>query len=671
MSILREKFDITIDGAKVGEEDGAFGDYDVSNVKLVQELQKPNELRFLMNKKSTAENENDIRIAVAEDLLGKPVELNIKTNRDDKEGKKHDDILEFTGIIFSVNALRKNYRAVTVIEIIAYSPDYLLIDNPHCFSYEDCTLKEIVTETLKPYDITSKIDPIMGDTIHYTVQYNENNYDFIKRLSHRFGEWLYYDGSTFVFGKVKKEDELELLLGYEVLSYQYCLDMEHLNYSHAHHEYLAYENYKSDPYADTGDDMHNLTDLVYKSSKSAYEKETFQHLKASVPEENDFGEPDYSSKNQGLGEKAKLMVCHGTTNRADLKIGTTIKIKECYENENNNLNYCYHDELLIYKVTHYTDKNGNDYENEFIGVPASCEYPPYSYGDYFPHAGSQRAVVMDNKDPEQLGRIRVQFLWQKEQDENLMTPWIRIAQPHGGDKKGFYFIPEIGEDVMVAFENGNAEKPYVTGTLYCGGQYPDTNWYDDTNKIKALRTKNGHTIEIHDEGEGGFIKIYDNEKNNYILTLSTDEKLIKLQSTGNIELHADNDVIINANNNVKIKAKMDMTLGAGGKIDENAGSDLNLGAGGDMAISAGNNMDRKTGANETLYVAGNKTVEIKGSKSEEIAGKYWLYPAGDTDIISDATIHLEADKIEIKGDSSIKNDGGPLLDLFAGKIRIN
>lgn len=113
------------------------------------------------------------------------------------------------------------------------------------------------------------------------------------------------------------------------------------------------------------------------------------------------------------------------------------------------------------------------------------------------------------------GRIRVQFDWQAQLDDSMMTPWLRLSQPYAGGGKGFSFIPEIGEEVMIDFEGGNAERPFVKGTLYNGVGDPDGAWLpnnNSSNQVKAIRTRNGHTIEIHDEGNDGYIRIYDNEK---------------------------------------------------------------------------------------------------------------------------------------------------------------
>lgn len=662
MSVLAEKIEIRIDGE-------VFEDYVFSDIHLVQELQKPNEFRFLMHKKELVEDEKDIRFSLSRELLGKNVEYFLTTIRDDENGNSENDTLEFIGIIFNINILRENMKAGAVIEVTAYSPDYLLLDNSHCYSYESEQLKGIVSKILEPYNIAIQNNPRMEENVPYTVQYNETNYAFMSRLAFRFGEWLYYNGKELVFGKIEKKKTLTLHLGYDVLNYQYRLDMEHLNFTHAHHNYLDYENTKNEGYTFTDRSMHNLTDIAYDYSKSFYKKETFQHLKNSAPEEN-FDETEFSARIQGLGKKAQIMICVGRSNRADLRIGSIIKIKEYYEKENKDTATCYHDELLICKLTHVTHSDGK-YENQFMAIPADSQFPPYTYDDYYPKAETQRAVVIDNIDPNNLGRVRVQFLWQKEQDDSLITPWIRIAQPHGGDNKGFYFIPEIDEEVMVGFENGNAEKPYVIGTLYHGQQHPGNNWPNDGNNIKAIRTRNGHTIEIHDVGEGGFIKIYDNEKENYILTFSTDEKLIKLESTGNIELYAENDIIMEAKNNINMKAGVDMNRDAGENITETAGKNLTVDIGENINETAGKDRAVSIADNDTLNIGDNLSVSAGKNINIEVAEKYTVEA---NDILQDANAKVQlyaGSTWEQKADSNMKIDGGGKVDIAGDMIKIS
>ena len=224
--------------------------------------------------------------------------------------------------------------------------------------------------------------------------------------------------------------------------------------------------------------------------------------------------------------------------------------------------------MRIVGINHAFDYS-QDYSNSFTAVPNSCNYPSYSNANVFPSAPSQRAIVVDNKDEQKLGRIRVQFPWQKVQDDNMMSPWLRIAVPYAGNIKGHQFIPEIGEEVMVGFEMDNAERPYIIGALYNGGKgKPDEEWAASkedkgtSNNIKAIRTRNGHTILFNDRGDAGVIEIYDNKNNTYHVTLSADDKKITIYSAGDIEINADGSISMTAKDNVNIKANSNVSVNA-------------------------------------------------------------------------------------------------------------
>jgi len=655
MSILtnKETWELIIDGKSMLDE------YYFSNMKLTQEINRPNELHFRLRKKSMAETEEDLMFGLSKELLGKSIELSFKTLIGSivKGNENSEDVLlSFKGIIFNVAATRQSMKESLVYEITAYSPDYLLIDNPHCFSYENETLKNIVANTLDPYDITFENEPNFEDEILYTVQYNETNYAFLTRLAIRFGEWFYYDGEKLVFGKIKKLDQLELIPTQDVLNYSYRLMTSHLKFSHNQHNYLNYENTKKEAGDFIESPKHGMTGIALDASEEVFTKETFQHFNGGIAEEFAYDEIETSVEVQTLGKIEQFMTCSGSSNRADLKIGSVFVIKEDYREDDYTLDEeeeYKHDPLMVIKISHFLDNKGL-YQNDFLAVSEECEYPPYSYGEMYPRMLTQRAVVKDNKDPEKLGRVRVQFLWQKEQDEEMMTPWIRIAQPHGGNNKGFYFIPEIEEEVMVGFENGNAEKPYVIGTLYQGEQKPHEDWVNDDNDIKAIRTRSGHTIEINDVSDGGFIKIYDHEKENYILTFSTDDKLIKLESTGNIELYAKEDIIMKAEKNITIEAKENMDIQVEG--------DMSLTVDGGRTTDVGGDVTFTTDGNWNNSVTGDMDVSVTGNLSMsgmELSGK------GNTKLA------LEGAQAEIKASATMKVDGGGMLELKGGMVKIN
>ena len=649
-------FSITIGGK-------SYDDYVFTDFVLTKELLKPNELRFSMRKKSVLKTEQDVAFAISNELLGAVVKMQVKTNRRDQSQNIKSEELGFEGVVCNLTSQRDTMSQGMLIQVTAFSPDYFLIDNPHCCSFENKTLNAIVTEAVDEpaHKISLCIQPKMDKAIPYVVQYNENTYQFIARLAQRYGEFFYYEDGKLVFGKVDAKPSVTLHPDTDVLAYHYDLAMDHTNFVHGHHEYLEYENYIDEATRYTGESQHKLTDYVYAHSKEAFAKPTLQNLHASVQEDNDIDQLQESVKAQGFGARSMMMTCTLTTNRADLKLGSKITISEGADQNDGSVKITSHEELLVVRVVCRGTLNGH-FENELTAIPAKAEYPPYANCDVYPVTEMQRAIVKDNKDPEALGRIRVQFSWQELQDENMWTPWLRIAQAHGGNDKGSYIIPEIDEEVMVGFENGNAEKPYVIGTLYHGKQRPGDGWYSDSNDIKAFRTRNGHTVEVHDVDQGGFIRIYDNGKENYILTYSTDEKLIKLESKGNIELYADNDIIMEAGNDMKIKVGNNRTLDVGNDDETTVDHDQTLSVSNDQGISIGNN--------QTLSVSEDQSVRVDGS-SEVNVGETASLDAKE--IYEDASqkMGLYSQTHEQKADSTMKINAGTQIDIKATITKIN
>ena len=262
------------------------------------------------------------------------------------------------------------------------------------------------------------------------------------------------------------------------------------------------------------------------------------------------------------------MTVSGSSKLAMLKIGQTFLISDNVQNRSGENQDVQQKALKIIGINHSFDYS-QEYSNTFTAVPSSCKYPSYSDANLHAVAPSQRAKVVDNKDEQKLGRIRVQFPWQEIQDKEMKSPWLRIAVPYSGKEKGHLFIPEIGEEVMVGFEMDNAERPYIIGALYNGGEgKPDEKWAASesdggtTNNIKAIRTRNGHTILFNDKGDAGLIEIYDNKNNTYHITLSADDKKITIYSAGDIEINADGSISMTAKDNVSIKANSNVSVKA-------------------------------------------------------------------------------------------------------------
>ena len=132
------------------------------------------------------------------------------------------------------------------------------------------------------------------------------------------------------------------------------------------------------------------------------------------------------------------------------------------------------------------------------------------------------AIVTNNKDPEKLGRIKVKFPWLSEKEE---SPWARILTPMAGNDRGMYFLPEINDEVLVAFEQGNMNVPYILGALWNGKDKPPAQNDDGKNNKKMIKSRSGHQIILDDTKDKEKVIIQDKTGNNQILIDSKENKM--------------------------------------------------------------------------------------------------------------------------------------------------
>ena len=637
--------------------------YHLSNFSIRHGLLSPSVLSFTLTR-DPEEDKDDPLIKVCGTIIGQDISLFVEVDTETYSGE-----LEFKGFITGAYGSRSGTEYYVNVE--ARSWDALLDDSPTCKSFENMTLAEIVEDVVDDYadKIDAIINPRFQEPIPYCVQYNETNYQFLQRLARRYGEWLYNNGKQMVFGQLDVQEAVNL--GYpskEVSSYSMDLHVQHVAFSHLASSYSSYAANQKEGIEEMQLAYNDISEQAFQMSQQLYTKPTLQNLHSggyARPDREDSRETilNISTKTQARGEKASMQTFSGMTYCPSINMGGTLYITDNYVAgvKRNNIQQV---AILITDITHHFSVD-HSYGNHFSGIPERCDYPPYANSDVYPKAPSCRAKVTDNEDPNGLGRVRVQFDWQAELDSDMMTPWLRMAQPYAGGGKGFSFIPEIGEEVMIDFEGGNAERPYVKGTLYNGVADVDGAWVasgNSHNQIKAIRTRNGHTIEIHDEGNDGYIRIYDNEKENYILTFSTDEKLIKLESTGNIELYAQNDIIMHAGHDINASADNDIFIAAGNDMQRTADNDIREHAGNDRSTS----IDR----NDSLTVEANQFVRINDNKDEQIAHKLQM-TAENIRTEAQEKMLLYSTTHQQKASDDMAMNAGNGIDIKANKVKVN
>ena len=187
-------------------------------------------------------------------------------------------------------------------------------------------------------------------------------------------------------------------------------------------------------------------------------------------------------------------------------------------------------------------------------------------------AGVVVGLVTNNQDPEEMGRVKVRFPWLSDSDEGH---WARIAVPMAGNLRGFYFLPEVDDEVLVAFEQGDARFPYVVGALWNGKDAPPEKNDDGQNNVRAIKSRSGHVIRLTDKDGDEKIEIIDKTGSNRIV-FDTKNNAITIAADKDITLAAENG-------SIKLKAqKIEIASTAETKIS--AGAGMNVEASANMTI---------------------------------------------------------------------------------------
>jgi uncharacterized protein involved in type VI secretion and phage assembly len=202
--------------------------------------------------------------------------------------------------------------------------------------------------------------------------------------------------------------------------------------------------------------------------------------------------------------------------------------------------------------------------------------PPGADGRFY---GVVIGIVTDNKDPGGLGRVKASLPWLADDAE---TDWARVVTPMAGARRGMYFLPEAGDEVLVAFEHGDPAAPYVLGSLWNGKDVPPESNGSGKNDVRVIRSRNGNVIRLSDAKDDEKIEITDASAKNTI-------------------------VISTKDNSITITAASDVTIKSGGGKLTLSGNGVEITSAGAVKIEAGQGMDLKSRGRLTIKGA---TVDI-------------------------------------------------------------
>ena len=523
--------------------------------------------------------------------LGKPIVINFSDER------------EFVGIITNVQLNHHNGFHGTLL-ISGASTTTLLEAGSHTQSWLEKDLATIVNEVADAAGVDAAVAPAFTSAIEYQCQYRESHFQFLQRLAKHYNEWLYYDGVQLIFGKPSLEEAVPLAYGKEIRSLSIGIQAK------ASHRNIFSYNPLDDAQNEskTGGAVAGLSELgafAFDVSKDLFSIERNSFSEARV---KDRSEIDTMLTNSQSGVVANTNELRATSTKQGLSVGSVIKVSS-ERKTNGKLEVKNYGEYIITQINH-TATGSNEYLNEFCAIAAGVAVlPPPDIAN--PVAEPQIATVLSNEDPEQKGRVQVQFQWQTGE---MKTSWLRVMTPDAGKSdnvatnRGFMHIPEVEDQVVVGFRYNDPNRPFVMGSLFSGTTGAGGL---DGNKIKSLTTRTGSTITFDDSHEQGKITISDPSGNT--VTLNGDET-ITISAPQSVTINA-KEIALNAEDKITLKGDNTVEINSK-KIAGTAENEMELQSGANMKVSSKSKEETHT----TYNLEAESTVDINGSATTNIKG---------------------------------------------------
>jgi type VI secretion system secreted protein VgrG len=483
--------------------------------------------------------------------------------------------------------------------------------------FQNKSIPDIIEQVFNDQQFTDYELKLSGsyDTKEYCVQYHETDFNFVSRLMEQEGIFYFF----------KHEDKKHtLVVADSANENQPCPNQKDVSY-------------KVDNAGLDSEDKINELEMAQEIRPAKYTVNDYNFkvpnsdLKAEVSTQTPLGNGereiyDYPAKFTKLDEgdrlanfriqeeEAQVTTITGSSRCRDFSSGFTFDLKGYYRTDMNKKSY------VLTSVSHEAAEpvglagaeSVASYSNRFTCLPLDVPFRPVRKTPKPVVEGTQPALVV-GPDGEEIytdayGRVKVQFVWDREgkKDENSSC-WIRVSQQWAGAGWGAMFIPHIGHEVIVDFEEGDPDKPIITGRVYNGNNQPADTLPDEKTK-SVIRSWNDNDIVIEDKDGDKHIQIIQANGNEIILHEGTPSIDIN-QSCGNF-IH--------------------MRDGEGIHIQDQFGNEVNLDAAAgtlkvrspshESVMELGKSLEFRTMSDIRDNAQGNWVTAIHGMKDEQVLG---------------------------------------------------
>jgi type VI secretion system secreted protein VgrG len=570
--------------------------FNISLVRLDQFIDTHHRLMIRIQQVGKKEAAKDIDDpAQYAQFLGSNITLNINPKGGVVDGARS---LEFIGVITDVQ-IDNSIDGLNAVLLHAASPTIAMdgaIRNAH---YYDKSASDIVGSIVGNYPVTvGKIESTKG-TYKFDTQYRETDYDYVMRLAAGSGMFAWYSGKDFNLGPASGNQTVELKWREDLGAFRMGLGTAPVEFKSDVYNYEQKKTYSQDSKSISQEAvLSSLSKTSPDASRKIYKDSGFSSAPKMV---GDAQTLDKTLKNERRKAMGSMITCVGQSIVPELRVGRCARITGMEKLDG---------QYWVTGVRHIFNESGK-YHNTFVCTPLDIAYPGGKQGRKDLESGAERrdeaasvenivaprkepvvgmhvARVVDLKDPEKLGRIKVSYPWL----DSEQTAWVRMVVPHAGKDRGWYALPELDDEVLVGYEHGNADHPIVLGCLYNKDSAPMQEAISSDNDVKMFMTRSGNKIVLNDKNGGEQIVISQKDgKNRIVLDISGPS------------------ITISTEGDISIKGKQNVTIEADQGITMKAASDVKI-EGANVEIKANANIKSEAGANNEIK--GNAQVNVKG-----------------------------------------------------------
>ena len=497
----------------------------------------------------------------------------------------------FCGIVTNIE-LHRDGSDFGCIQVSGYSSTYRMETAPSCYSWNDRSIGDVVKSLCSDGKVQLALNAAHKKQLDYICQYEESDFDFVRRLALQYQEWMYYDGLKLVFGKPRRlPDPIKMEFGTSLSSLNIGLQtLARPEQVFTFHSGANREMDRKTPDKAYGHDR--MAGDAFRAALPSYPKAARQYSIQRVSSIDDL--ENYVLLKQAA-ETAETHYVTAESQDPRLHVGSVISLYSSFLKGVGNLFQESLGDFIIIEMTHEVSESCY-YKNRFKAIPGTVMSLPNPKVE-MPLAETQMATVLSNADPHGAGRVQVRMNWQT---DNMRTSWVRVMTPDGGGSKdvksnrGFVFIPEVGDQVLLGFRHGDPARPYVMGSLFNGvtgsGGFA-------ANHKKSLTTRSGSTVT------------FDDTAHTILLQTTRANKIFIDELNGTITISSAEEVNVNTKN-VNINASENMNVNVGKNFTMQVGEQSSVSIEKDSTVSVNGNAMQNVGKDNHTYIAGDHISHI-------------------------------------------------------------